>query len=350
MPRSKPKYPPTPEISSADMRVFARDPWIAGRAGHWPAVDDDQLPAFPEWLSEKSKARIGYLQDQGDPGDDVAFFRQLCALPHANTPQGQLVMVAMMACMGWSEVVDDLIERGAPMALELPVEQWEWVDVPGAGRKFREEGRAGESADRVRFDALTLAVASMIPDTAGAPLNPGRVASLESIVAQGPDPNTMPGRVVRDVVETGRLARLLVRLGLKGSTDADRGIPFLERLLSPHTTLAQNQRNLLLAQLIGSGMPAHPQGCKPLMEYISESVFGINALKVAITHPDRRAIAEQALEYEKALRARAASRRSTPTPEEVERVRLLDTLLAAARMDIHTPQASARPAAARNRM
>lgn len=339
MAKSKIKYPPTPETSTADMNVFAREVWIGGRCGHWDLVHNDDLPDLPEWLSPAGMDRIEYLQGKGDPGNDVRFFRQLCALPHAQTPQGRLVLMAMMACMGWNEMVDDLITEGAPLSLTLPREQWEWLDVVSGLRPHRTSVGVEEKASMYRIDALTLAVASSLPYTAGAPLNPGRAASIERIVAAGGDPNDMPGPLVRAVVETGKLARLLAKLGLEASTDAD-GEPLLERLLSPHTTLAQNQRNLLLAQMIGRGMPAHPHGCDPLMKYISASVFGINALKVALTHPDRSALNDQALTYEKALRSRAASRRSQPTPEEIERVELLDKLLASARLSVSTPQAT----------
>lgn len=287
-PNPRPKRHPLAHMQRRmpDMDLFPDELWMLHYRGNYnePAVkDENELPA---WMSPTARQEV--LETAGlDPDSNARWWTKLSQVyPAPRDPELLFIMAAMAARLGWPGLVQDLVNRGAPMVLEKPAEGWRWLgQVKGAPKKDR-------------YCILDLCVWSMRGYTAVEPLHVSQVESLQVLADAGARVEDILPETVRELMKHEALAKWCIAHGLRANQLAERsdhpptrGEIALDCLFMQFPKISENVHGRILSAFIEQGMPLRFNEEGPsIADRLAQTVAGLTQIFRLSLHPDRAGV------------------------------------------------------------
>ena len=264
-----------PGRSYYNMQALPDALWLSSRADN--ILHGDVRSGLPAWMSSASKDEI-MDTDMSDPNHGGEWWSNVWASADKDTqqsPEFMMFATAMAAVYGWPNVVENLIALGAPLGtIPRPADGWKYVSMPIND-----------------LSVLSCTVAAMRVDNTRAQLHPRQEASLRVLLVAGADPNQLPWKVASQALSGGRLIRVLIDSGLSPLLKKHQDFlstPLYSLLFGTDIELSVSARAKVLSAFIDNGMSLHPEiGAASLIRRMTESVYGLRLLHVALRHPDR---------------------------------------------------------------
>lgn len=319
-----------------DMDLFPDELWMLHYRGNYnePKVKDEgELPA---WMSPAARQEV-LATAELDPDNNARWWAKLGQVyPNPRDPELLFIMAAMATRLGWPALVQDLVNRGAPMMMEKPVEGWRWL------------GKSKGIPKKDRYSILDLCVWSMRGYTAVTPLHESQVDSLQVLADAGARAEDLLPETVRVLVNHEALAKWHIAHGLRADHPADRadhaptrGEIALDCLFLQFPKISENVHGRILSAFIENGMPLrfHDDG-PSIADRLAQTVAGLSQIFRLALHPDRAgviaAIHEAMPQIEKRLARKSEEDRKAFLAD-------FDVMM----LELSTPQAQALRARAR---
>lgn len=310
------------------MEVFPSELWLEPWRG---GFEQDVVSAcdFPTWMSDAARNEImetAMIDRERNAGWWVNLWN------FHEQPHGQELLflsAAMAACLGWEHVVQDMIDRGAPLAMDRPASDWKWL------------GQTRMKGPKDRFSLLDLCAWSMRGENAASSLHPSRMRCLDLLVKNGASVEDIRTHTCIELMRHEHLAKWFISNGLKADRPVGPGAIVLDELFIQWPKISPNVHGRILASFIEHGLPVRFADDGASLPFrLAQTVAGLSQIHRLALHPDRSGVSQafnEALpQIEKRLSLKSKSDQAAF--REVFEVMMLD---------LNTPQAQSLRARAR---